>query len=83
MSKVSLKISRTPVREALLILEKDKLVEFDDRLGFIVRRLRLEEIDEYFNIRELLEFYAATLRIVVRHKSQGFGKAQERYKASS
>jgi DNA-binding GntR family transcriptional regulator len=57
----SLKISRTPVREALLILEKDKLVEFDDRLGFIVRRLRPEEIDEYFNIRELLEFYAVPL----------------------
>jgi len=57
----SLKISRTPVREALLILEKDRLVEFDDRLGFMVRRLRPEEIDEYFNIRELLEFYAVPL----------------------
>ena len=57
----SLKISRTPVREALLILEKEKLVEFDDRLGFIVRRLRPEEIDEYFNIRTLLEIYAVPL----------------------
>ncbi|MBW2097070.1 MAG: GntR family transcriptional regulator, partial [Deltaproteobacteria bacterium] len=58
-----LKISRTPVREALLILERERLVECDERLGFIVRRMHAKEIDEFFQIRELLEVYAAPLII--------------------
>jgi len=58
-----LQISRTPIREALLILEKENLVECDDRLGFIVRRLNAGEIDEYFKIRGLLEIYAVPLII--------------------
>ncbi|MBW2030976.1 MAG: GntR family transcriptional regulator [Deltaproteobacteria bacterium] len=59
----SLKVSRTPVREALLILERERLVECDERLGFIVRRMQVKEIDEFFQIRELLEVYAAPLII--------------------
>ncbi|MBN2060999.1 MAG: GntR family transcriptional regulator [Deltaproteobacteria bacterium] len=59
----NLKVSRTPVREALLILEKDRLVECDDRLGFMVRRMQPQEIDDFFQIRELLETYAAPLII--------------------
>ena len=49
----SLKISRTPVREALLMLERDRLVEWDNRLGFMVRRMQAQEIDVFFHIREL------------------------------
>jgi len=56
-----LKISRTPVREALLLLEKDRLVECDNRLGFMVRRIQPKEINEFFQIREMLEIYAAPL----------------------
>jgi DNA-binding GntR family transcriptional regulator len=54
----SLKISRTPVREALLILENEKLVECDDRLGFVVKRLNTKEVEEYFSIREAFEAFA-------------------------
>jgi DNA-binding GntR family transcriptional regulator len=57
----SLKISRTPVREALLMLERDRLVEWDKRLGFMVRRMQAQEIDVFFHIRELLEIYSAPL----------------------
>lgn len=57
----SLGISRTPVREALLILENEGLVERDSRLGFIVRRLSREEVEEYFSIRRILECYAVPL----------------------
>jgi len=56
-----LKASRTPVREALLILENEKLVECDERLGFIVKKLNTKEAEEYFSIRKLLESFAAPL----------------------
>jgi len=56
-----LKISRTPVREALLILENEKLVECDGRLGFIVKKLNTKEIEEYFSIRKVFEAFAAPL----------------------
>jgi DNA-binding GntR family transcriptional regulator len=54
-------ISRTPVREALLILEQEQFVENQDRLGFIVRRPTSKEIEDYFSIREMLEQSAAPL----------------------
>lgn len=56
-----LKISRTPVREALLLLENEKLVECDGRLGFIVKKLSTKEIEEYFSIRKALEAFATPL----------------------
>jgi DNA-binding GntR family transcriptional regulator len=54
-----LKISRTPVREALLILENEKLVECDGRLGFVVKKLNTKEVEEYFSIRKAFEAFAA------------------------
>lgn len=54
-------MSRTPVREALLALAHEHLVENRERLGFIVRRLQSDEIYEYYNIRQVLEQYAAPL----------------------
>ena len=56
-----LKISRTPVREALVMLENEKLVKCDSSLGYIVRRLTIKEIKEYFAIRKALELFAAPL----------------------
>jgi len=57
----SLNISRTPVRESLLILENEGLVEHDSRLGFIVKRLSYKEVEEYFSIRNIIECYAVPL----------------------
>ena len=57
----TMQMSRTPVREALLILQQEQFVANQDRLGFIVRRPTSEEIEDYFNIREVLERYAAPL----------------------
>lgn len=56
-----LKMSRTPVREALLLLEHEKLVECDGRLGYIVRRLNAAEVEEYFSIRKVFEVFAVPL----------------------
>ena len=64
-----LQMSRTPVREALLILESENFVENLDRLGFVVRRPKIEEIKDYFDIRDVLETYAAP-RIVANISDQ-------------
>ena len=53
----SLKVSRTPVREALLMLEHEKLVTCSNSIGFLVRRLTPKDVEEYFGIRYVLEDY--------------------------
>lgn len=58
-----LKISRTPVREALLMLENEGLVICDNRLGYIVKRLSSTEVEEYLALRETLELFAAPMVI--------------------
>jgi DNA-binding GntR family transcriptional regulator len=59
----SLGISRTPVREALLLLENEQLVECLPRLGYMVKRLTNPEIVEYFSLRRTLEIFAVPLII--------------------
>jgi len=59
----SLKISRTPVREALLMLEIEGLIKCDDSLGFIIRKLSSKEVQEYFSIRNVIELFAVPLII--------------------
>jgi len=48
-------ISNTPVREALLLLTQERLLEASKRNGFIVKRIAISEMEEYFYYRELLE----------------------------
>jgi len=57
----SLNVSRTPVREALLMLENEKLVECDGSMGFLVRRFNAKEIDEYFAVRKVIEGFVMSL----------------------
>lgn len=59
----SMGISRTPVREALITLERENLVENKDRLGFVVRRMKYEEVKSYYELREIMEQYAVPLII--------------------
>ena len=56
-----LNVSRTPVREALLVLESEKLIECDSRIGFAVKRLTPKEVEEYFALRKALELFAVPL----------------------
>jgi DNA-binding GntR family transcriptional regulator len=56
---MNLEMSRTPVREALLMLENEGLVRCHDRLGYIAARLSSNEVEEYLSLREALEIYAA------------------------
>ncbi len=54
-------ISRTPVREAIRLLEADNLVTHQPRLGATVRRLDHAEVVELYEMRAVLEGTAARL----------------------
>ncbi len=51
----SYEVSRTPVREALVRLEREGMLEMDVNTGFRVRVLSLPELCELYEIREALE----------------------------
>lgn len=55
-----LNMSRTPVREALHVLESQDFVEIRDGLGTFVKALTLREIRDLFQIRISLEVMACT-----------------------
>ncbi len=50
-----LKISRTPVREAFLRLEKEGLLIYEARRGWKVYSLSLDDINNIFDIKEVIE----------------------------
>jgi DNA-binding GntR family transcriptional regulator len=52
-------MSRTPVREALLALQSEGLVESIPRRGASVRAYAVEDLDDTYQLRALLEGYAA------------------------
>lgn len=56
-----LKVSRTPVREALNRLERDGLVTGRPRQGYILKEFDLNMFREAFEVRELLDGYATEL----------------------
>jgi DNA-binding GntR family transcriptional regulator len=64
---VRLSVSRTPVREAIRMLESDGLVESVPRRGVVVREIDISEIIEIYMIRQALEvivFKAAARHIL-------------------
>ncbi len=52
-------ISRTPIREALRLLQNEGLVEFVPNRGATVKSYTAEELEEVFDLRADLEGYAA------------------------
>jgi DNA-binding GntR family transcriptional regulator len=56
-----LRVSRTPVRNALLILSNEGLVEMTPHAGAVVSEMQPEEIEEIYFLRGVLEGIAARL----------------------
>jgi DNA-binding GntR family transcriptional regulator len=48
-------ISRTPVREALLRLERDGFIQVIPRVGFFVTKVTSKDLEYLYEVRELLE----------------------------
>ena len=63
-------ISRTPVREAIHKLERERLIERQPRGGFTVLGLNRGDIEETFGIRGVLEGYAARLATIKHEPSE-------------
>ncbi len=57
----TLGVSRGPIREALLLLERDGWVEVKPRHGAAVRRRSNREIEELYDARKVLQIHAARL----------------------
>jgi DNA-binding GntR family transcriptional regulator len=53
--------SRTPIREALLLLEREGLVEAQPNRGATVKRYDQARLKELYDVRAVLEGYAAKL----------------------
>jgi DNA-binding GntR family transcriptional regulator len=62
-------VSRTPVREALAKLERDRLVRVVPKKGAFVRSLSPDEIRELYEVREALE--ALVVRLAAPHLAEG------------
>jgi DNA-binding GntR family transcriptional regulator len=58
-------VSRTPVREALLQLARDRMVRFERNRGVRIMQTTMHDLDEIFEIREWLEV-PATARAAER-----------------
>jgi DNA-binding GntR family transcriptional regulator len=59
----SLKVSKSPVREALLNLQKEGLVNNVPRVGFFVADINMEDIDEIYPIRAAL--ISLTIKLII------------------
>ncbi len=74
-----LNASRTPIREAFLMLEHEKLIVCKDSLGFSVRRFNMQDIAEYYELRIAIEDFAMTLMMDrITQKEIGLLKANVR-----
>jgi DNA-binding GntR family transcriptional regulator len=54
-------ISRTPVREALLILQTEGLVDSSPNRGAVVREYESDDLDDLYQLRAVVEGFAARL----------------------
>ena len=54
-------VSRTPVREALLRLEREKILDSVDRGGFVVRTISSDDARQIYQVRQAIEGHGARL----------------------
>jgi DNA-binding GntR family transcriptional regulator len=69
-------ISRTPVREALLVLQAEGLVDATPYRGATVRAHNAEDLDDLYALRALLEGHASR-RAAMRITDEGIARLRE------
>ena len=72
-----LKVSKTPVREALRQLEREGLVENIPGRGSAVTHISLQDIKEIFELREIIECGAVKRATIIRDVRQVEAKKRE------
>lgn len=71
-----LQISRTPVREALRVLQTEGLIESAPHQGSTVRAYATDDLEDMYELRALLEGYAAR-RAASRIDAEGLDKLRQ------
>lgn len=71
-----LNISRTPIRDALRQIEREKLVEYIPRFGVVVKKISLEDAYEIFQIRRSLDILA-TKNAMKQMTDEDFAETEE------
>ena len=76
-----LKVSRTPVNNALSILAQEGYLDFVPNQGYSVHRLNRKEAEELYQIREILEvgFIGQAIRMMTDKKLKKVRKCKEAY----
>jgi len=64
-------VSQTPIREALNLLIKDELLEYKPRRGYYVVDLSYCDIEEIYELRELIECFSLKQGIKKRNIDRG------------
>jgi len=71
-----LRTSRTPVREALILLAREGLVDIEPRRGAVVRPFDAADLLDLYDVRALIEPYAAR-RAATRIEAPALGRLRE------
>ena len=71
-----LQTSRTPVREALILLAREGLVDIEPRRGAVVRQFDAADLADLYDVRALIEPYAAR-RAATRIGAAGVARLAE------
>jgi DNA-binding GntR family transcriptional regulator len=66
-------VSVAPVREALRVLEQEGQVIYHPRRGYFVTELRIEDLEEIYTLRQMLEEFAAR-RALPKLDEDGFAR---------
>lgn len=72
----SFRVSRTPVRQAIAMLEVEGLIRTTPNHGAVVRSYQPEELEDLYQLRAVLEGYASG-RAATRISSKGLGRLRE------
>ena len=74
-------VSRTPVRDALNVLQREGLVEIVPRVGYFISRITIRDIEDIFQLRLIVETASAELaaRLITREELAYLEKLTRRY----
>jgi DNA-binding GntR family transcriptional regulator len=73
-------ISKSPIREALNGLQNEGLIRIEPRRGAYVRQFSVKEVEDLYNLREVLEVYAVS---IVKITPQLIGELKESVQRTS
>jgi DNA-binding GntR family transcriptional regulator len=78
----ALGISKSPVREALMRLESEGLINIEARRGAYVRKFSVKEVHDLYDVRALLEVHAVSIARITPELLEQMAASIERTRAN-